>query len=112
MFKQLKRLMKSKRYAEDLEKLRVHRTSNAELDPDMVKLQMQKLPLFQELNRIVREAQQIAEAQFLATVPERREDIRSQQIANQQMKQGNVPGAIRTQQRRKQETEQLLQMTK
>ena len=112
MHKKLERLMKSKKYAKDLEQLRVHRNNNAELDPAMVKLQMQKLPLYQEINRIVKEAQLIAEKQFLSRNPDRREDIRAQLAANQRLSQGDVPSAIKIQQKRKQETDQLLQMSK
>ena len=112
MYKKLERLMKSKKYAKDLEQLRVHRNNNAELDPAMVKLQMQKLPLYQEINRIVKEAQLIAEKQFLSRNPDRREDIRAQLAANQRLSQGDVPSAIKIQQKRKQETDQLLQMSK
>ena len=113
MFKQVKKLMNSKRYAEDLKILQAHRSNNAELDPDLVKIETQRLPLYQQLNRIVKEAQKLAEMQYLSKNPERMEDIRAQMIATQQMERGNIEGAINTQQRRKQQqAEQLLQMSK
>tara|TARA_R100000458_G_C8118588_1_gene138418 strand:+ start:34 stop:612 length:579 start_codon:yes stop_codon:yes gene_type:complete len=111
IYKQLERLMKSKKYKEDLEQLRVHRSTNADLNDDIVKIKSSMLPLYTEIDRIVSTAQKTAEARFFANNPERSEDVRLQQITNKQMKQGNVPGAIRTQ-KKSIETQQLLQMSK
>ena len=108
LYKQLNRLMKSKRYKKDLELLKAHRTTNADLDSDIIELNSRRLPLYKEIDRIVNLAQQIAEARFFANNPDRAEDVRLQQIANKQMTQGNIPGAIRTQQKSI-ETNQLLQ---
>ena len=111
IYKQLQRLMKSKKYKEDLEQLRVHRSTNADLDSDIVKIKTSQLPLYKEIDRIVSQAQKVAEARFFSNNPDRAEDVRQQKIADKQMKQGNVPGAIRTQ-KRNIETQQLLQMSK
>ena len=57
--------MKNKKYNEELKMLRIHRSNNAELDQDRIKLDTQDLPVFQEINFILRRAQKIAEARLL-----------------------------------------------
>ena len=108
MYKKLTRLMKSPKYAEDIRQLRLHRSSNADLNNDQIRLQTNKLPLYREINRIVKEAQLIAEKRLQLENRDIIQTIRDQQVTNTMMKQGNVEGAIRQQKRNKQ-TQNLLQ---
>tara|TARA_Y100001963_G_scaffold83171_1_gene115284 strand:- start:48 stop:2747 length:2700 start_codon:yes stop_codon:yes gene_type:complete len=108
MYKKLTRLMKSPKYAEDIRQLRLHRSSNADLNNDQIRLQTNKLPLYREINRIVKEAQLIAEKRLQLENRDIIQTIRDQQVTNTMMKQGNVEGAIR-QQKRNTQTQNLLQ---
>jgi len=111
MYKQLERLMKSKRYKKELEWLKVHRKSNADLDNDKIQLQKDKLPIYKEIDNIVRQAQIIAERRLIESRPDIANIILMQQATNQLMNQGDVPGAAKLQ-KKELETRQLLQMSK
>ena len=89
--------MKNKKYNKELKMLRIHRSNNAEIDQDRIKLDTQDLPVFQEINSIVRRAQKNAELKLLNLRPDITNRIRSQQSADYQMKRGNIEGAAQTQ---------------
>ena len=97
MYKEIEKLMKNKKHNKELEMLRIHRSNNAEIDQDRIKLDTQDLPVFQKINRIVRNAQKIAELKLLTLRPDITDRIRSQQQADFNMKRGNIQGAAETQ---------------
>ena len=117
MFKQIQRLMKSRRYNEEIALLRAHRVTGDDLRNEKIKLETQKLPVIQEINNIVKRAQKLAELKLLKesrTNPELRHipnAIMYQQLTNERMKTGDIEGA-RKNQTKEQETRQLLQMAK
>jgi len=110
MYKEIEKLMKNKKYNKELKMLRIHRSNNAEIDQDRIKLDTQDLPVFQEINFIVRRAQKIAERRLLNLRPDITNRIRSQQKADFQMKRGDIEGAAQTQ--KEAQTEKLLQINK
>ena len=63
----------------------------------MVTLKKKLLPVYQEINKIIREAQKQAEYELLRERPDIAETIKTQEYINQQMKQGNVEGSINIQ---------------
>ena len=72
---------------------------------------MYKRQVFKEINNIVRNAQKIAELRLLRQRPDIESVILNQQRANESMKQGDVQGAIRAQ-NRNQATQNLINMRK
>ena len=108
MYKQIEKLMKNKKYNKELKMLRIHRSNDAEIDQDRIKLDTQDLPVFQEINKIIRTAQKNAERKLLNLRPDITDRIRAQQKADFNMKRGNIEGAAEIQN----EAQTLLQMPK
>ena len=110
MYKQVEKLMKNKKYQKDIEALRLHRTNNAEINKDRIKLDTKDLPVFQELNWILRRAQQAAEQRLLELRPDITNRVNLQQEADFYMKQGRVEDAAEVQ--KEAQVQQLLQLSK
>ena len=111
MYKKLERLMKSKRYNKEISDLRKHRTSSEPLSRDRIKLQTQKLPVIQEINRIVKNAQKAAELKYAMDNKIVELMNRDQNLINHMMKVGNIKGAQEIQQQNL-ESQNLLNMAK
>ena len=107
LFKQVERLMNNKRYQKEIESLRKFRRSQMRRADDRIKLKTELLPIHQELNMIIREAQKLAEARFLSENPNIEQSIINAQLAREEMKLGNVDEAANLQQR-DQKTRQLI----
>ena len=97
LFKTVNRLMKSKRYSKEIEALRELRRSNIMLDEERIKLKTTLLPIHQELNMAIREAQKIAESRYLSENPYIEQSIINAQLAKEEMKVGNVDEAANIQ---------------
>ena len=114
MYKDLEKLMKSHNYKEDITQLRKYRAGGDRYGSERLKLKTKYLPVHQLINQIVRKAQKKAELRLIEearTNPELSHIpllVRTQRIVDEQMKQGDVEGAAKT----KQETQELLQMSK
>ena len=108
LYKQIERIMKSKKYKQEIEWLRNHRSTNADMQNDRLVLKKKLLPVYQEINAVLRNAQRVAEARLLNEKPDIADVIRKQQHINFEMNQGNVPGAGEIQ-RKDLEKQQLLQ---
>ena len=89
--------MKNKKYNQQVEALRAHRSTDVDTQNEMVKLKKKLLPVYQEINNILREAQKQAEYELLRERPDIAYTIKTQTYINQQMKQGNVEGSINLQ---------------
>ena len=111
LYKKLIPLMNSPKYKKQVGLLRAHRASGADLDNDLVKIKTQQLPLFKEINKIIRDAQAVAEAKLIATRPDIANTILHQRHADFKMKLGDVEGAVDAQSKEL-ETRKLLQMSK
>ena len=106
--KEVKKAMKNPKFADQIEQLRVHRTTSVDLQSDQIKLQKNKLPVYRYLDSILRTAQKAAEQRLLLERPDIVELIQSQQYVNTEMKKGNVKDAARVQQENL-EKQQLLE---
>ena len=93
LYKKIQKLMKSKRYANEVENVRLYRASNAELDNERIRLDLQDLPVYKEITKIVRDAQKRAELRLLNERPDIAYSIRMQKLVDSEMKQGNVKEA-------------------
>ena len=103
--------MKSKRYANEVEKIRAYRASNAELDNERIKLDLQDLPVYKEITKIVRDAQKRAELRLLNERPDIAYSIRMQKLVDSEMKQGNVEKAAELE-KKELEVRNLMQINK
>jgi len=108
LFKDIKRIMKNKAYQEQIKALRAHRTTNADVQNEMAVLKKKLLPVYQEINDLLKEAQQKAEAELLAERPDIAQTINTQLYINEEMKKGNVKGAANMQ-KQQLENQKLLQ---
>ncbi len=108
LFKQVERLMKSKRYQKEVKSLRQFRRSSLIRNDESIRLKTELLPIHQELNIIIREAQKLAEDRYLSENPNIEQSIINAQLVNQEMKLGNVDEAS-TIQKRDLETRKLIE---
>ena len=107
LFKQVERLMKNKRYKKEIDALRKFRRSSFRRADQRIKLKTELLPIHQELNMIIREAQKLAEARFLSENPNIEQSIINAQLAREEMQVGNVNEAANIQEKDL-ETRQLI----
>ena len=73
----------------------------------MIVLKKKLLPVYQEINAILRKAQAMAETELLQERPDIVTTIRSQQYVNNEMKKGNVEGAANMQKKHLEKQELL-----
>ena len=107
LFKQVERLMKNKRYKKEIDALRKFKRSSLRRADQRIKLKTELLPIHQELNMIIREAQKLAEARYLSENPNIEQSIINAQLAREEMKVGNVNNAANIQEKDL-ETRQLI----
>jgi len=108
LYKEIERIMKNKKYQDSIKALRAHRSSDVDTQNEMVILKKKNLPVYREINAILRAAQKAAEAELLAERPDIVETIKSQTYIDNEMKKGNVEGAA-YQQKKNLEKQKLLQ---
>jgi len=89
--------MKSKRYAKEIQSLKKLRRSQYVRDKQKLDIKTTLLPVHQELNTIIRNAQKIAEAKYLTQNPHIEQSIINAQTAEEQMRLGDVEAAGQTQ---------------
>ena len=99
--------MKMPKYREQVEALRAHRSNKIDTQNEMIQLKKKLLPVYQELNALLRKAQKMAEFELLNERPDIQQTINSQIYVNEEMKKGNVQGAA-AEQERNFEKQQLL----
>ena len=111
LYKKLLPLMRNKDYQKQIGQLRYHRAHGDDTAQDAVELKSRLLPLFREIDKIVRVAQKEAEMMFMQNNEGFAKATAAQQLTDMYMRQGNVPAAA-AEQKKAQETRQLLQMPK
>ena len=109
LYKKLIPLMKNKAYQKQIGLLRYHRAHGDDTAEDAVELKSRLLPLFREIDKIVRTAQKQAEQMFMDNNAGFAEATTAQQVADMYMRQGDVPAAAEEQKKAK-ETRKLLTM--
>ena len=109
LFKKIERIMKSKKYNQEVKWLREHRQSNADLRNEDLQLRKKDLPVYKEIDRIIKEAQVKAEARLLQERPDIADVIRDQQVIRNELQKGNVKGAAKVQAKNLLEKQNLLQ---
>ena len=111
LYKKLIPLMNDKELSKQTGLLRSHRVQGGDLDNDKIKLKTQKLPIFDKIDKIVKDAQILAEAQFLAERKDVQNTIDVQRAVDAEMNRGDVQAASDLQ-KKELETRKLLQMAK
>jgi len=111
LYKKLIPLMNNKEYKKQIGLLRSHRVNGGDLDNEMIKLKTERLPLFREIDKILKDAQIIAEKRYLEEKEVIKNTILMQRKADKAMTQGDVQGASDIQ-KKELETRKLLQMAK
>ena len=81
LYKQVQRLMKNKRYAKEVKLLKNLRKSQYVRDKQKIEIKTNLLPVHQELNAIIRDAQKLAEAKYLTQNPNIEQSIINAQNA-------------------------------
>jgi len=111
LYKKLIPLMKDPKFNQQTRLLRSHRAAGFDLENPDIELKTQSLPVFKVLNKIIKDAQKLAEHRLLNERPDIANVILDQQKVDHLMGQGDVQGASDIQ-RKNLETQQLLQMAK
>ena len=107
LVKEVKRLMKNKRYNDEIAALSNHRKNSIEYNKARIQLKTNLLPVHQELNTIIRNALKKAEAIYLKDHPNVKQAIINAIEAKARLKTGDVQGAAKIQ-KRDLETKQLI----
>ncbi len=107
--KDLIKILRKSSYKKTIAEWRAHRSNNWFNKNKRIELDHTLLPIFAEIDGMLNIKQRIAEARLLERNPEIADSILQQRIANEQMKRGDVQGAIET---KNNNVQQLLQMAK
>ena len=97
LWKKIEKLRKNKKYAKEVSKLRLHRSTGDDLKNERIKLETRKLPVFRELDKIIRDAQKEAEYRFITENTDIENTILRQRYADAYLKEGQVDKAIEQQ---------------
>jgi len=108
LYKKIERIMKNPQHKNAIKDLRLHRTTNTDLQNENLRLNKKLLPVYREIDNVIREAQKIAESRLLNDRPDIVTTINKQKLINEKLKVNDVEGAAGIQ-RRDLETQQLLQ---
>ena len=111
LYKQLIPLMKDKELNKQTGLLRAHRVQGGDLDNEQIKLKTQKLPIFKKIDKIIKDAQLLAEKEFLQHRTDVQNTIETQRAVDAHMGRGEVQKASDLQKKHL-ETQKLLQMAK
>jgi len=104
VWRQIVPIMMNKDYIQSLDALQAHRHTGTDLNNDKIQLKLHLLPVYKEVERVLRIAQETAESQIEIGAG----DIIDQQMVDRNMQYGNVEGAAGIQ-KKNLETQKLLQ---
>ena len=110
--KELKKILNRKAYKQQIENFKAHRSQNWFNKNKRIELDNSLLPIHAEIDAMLNRMQQIAEARMVEMNPDIANTILQQRITDEQMKRGDIEGAVSTQDRHLQQTQTLLQMSK
>ena len=115
-YKKLIRLMKSPKYQFQTGQMRAHRVTGDDLKYDKMEIDSQDLLVFDEIDHILKEAQQNAEVELMKKRPDIFKSVQLQRQKQSYIKQGRVDDARRVAesepQKRQEEINNLLKMKK
>jgi len=111
LYKKLIPLMNDPEYNKHIGLLRSHRVKGGDLENPQIKLKTKKLPIFDAINKIIKDAQEEAEQAFTEQNEAVQNTIEIQRAVDKSMEQGDVQRASDLQKKHL-ETQKLLQMAK
>ena len=111
IYKKIEKILKKPKYKDQLAQLRAHHASGGNLNYDRVTINGQRLPVFREIDRVVREAQLHAEAIMAKERPDILESVQHQQQIDSYVEQGRINDAANLAEEN-QDMVKLLQMAK
>jgi len=112
MYKELIKILNKPDNKRQIKEFRVHRSNNVLSKNPLIKLKKNKLPIYKEIDLLIRNSQIIAEQRLIDERPDIANTILRQRYADAQMKRGDIEGATSTQDKHLEETQTLLQMSK
>ena len=104
MWKQIVPIMMNKEYQKQLNDLRSHRSKSIDLNNEEIVLKLKLLPVYKEVERVVRNNQKLAERKLQIGAAQ----ILDQLYTDNLMEQGNVEGAAEIQ-KKNLETQKLIE---
>ena len=110
LYKEVEKILDKPAYQEDLRIMREFRKSNVTYE--QIKIKEQNLPVFRELNKLVRVAKKIAEKSLQTENPEIYQTIIDQQKVDQLIRQGRPSEAIERANDNVRKVEELLTISK
>ena len=111
IYKDIIKVLKKPKYQDQLAELRKHRATNDDLKYDNVRIDGKRLPVFKEIDLIVKRAQLIAEQQLVEDYPNIIESVQDQKIIDSYIEQGKIDEAKEVAEEN-QDMVELLQMIK
>jgi hypothetical protein len=93
IYKDIIKVLKKPKYQDQLAELRKHRATNDDLKYDNVKIEGKRLPVFKEIDLIVKRAQLKAEQQLMVEYPEILSNVQDQKVIDGYMEQGKIDEA-------------------
>ena len=120
-YKELKKLMNNPKYKHQTGLMRAHRVTGDDLKYDKMEIKSDLLPVYDEIDAILKRAQENAEIELLQTRPDIFETIKYQRLINHYVKQGRIDEArklakeqpqVTAEIKKKMEIDKLLKMKK
>ena len=110
-YKKIEKILKKPKYKDQLAQLRAHHAKGGNLNYDRVTINGQRLPVFREIDKVVREAQLHAETIMAQERPDILESVQHQQQIDSYVEQGRINDAANLAEEN-QDMVKLLQMAK
>ena len=111
-WREIERLLKSPKYQDQIEQLRAHVASGGDLGYDRITINGQRLPIYREIDRIMKRAQQNAELIMLRERPDIWETVSQQRLVNKYIEQGRLEEAKDVGNRNQQMVDNLINLPK
>jgi len=93
IYKDIEKILKKPKYQDQIGVLRAHRASNDDTEYARITIGEERLPVFREIDKVIRRAQKQAELIMLKERPDIWDTIKHQRLVNNYIKQGRVDDA-------------------
>jgi hypothetical protein len=111
-WRKIEKLLKSPKYQEQIEQLRAHVASGGDLGYDRITINGRRLPIYREIDKVMRQAQRNAELIMMRERPDIWETVTQQRLVNKYIEQGRVDDARDIGARNQQMVENLINLPK
>ena len=111
-WRKIEKLLKSPKYQDQINQLRAHVASGGDLGYDRITIDGRRLPIYREIDKIMREAQQNAEFIMMRERPDIWETVTQQRLVNRYIEQGQIDEAQNVGNKNQQMVENLINLPK